>query len=496
MNIGKKFLSRIYLFISASLCFAQQFSLSDKTFTNPAVYIAFVLAALFCFCVYWISKESRKRLKNVISQDDLTGLPTQKYFKAEVRKILRSAKPGEYTMLSLDIVKFRYITETFSQQVGNSILIELAKHLEEVAPKGSLICRNYTDNFSILVPLAIFPVLEDYILLFTNIKPQTANLLPEHYQIEFSSGAYVIETTEEDVTFIVEKADTARELGRSGLNPKRLALYTDQMQNDAQHEKDITLDMNRAFENQEFVVYYQPKFRFDNGNIMGAEALIRWNHHIKGMLPPGDFVPLFERNGFIQKIDIFVFESVCRFLDRWNKSGINGTCPLPIIISCNLSRAQLYNPDVANLYAEIAGKYQIAPCQIEIELTESLMMDNKERLLKAMNEIKDAGFSISVDDFGSGFSSLSLLKDIPANVIKLDKEFLNTESENKKEKVIINSVINMAKELDLTTVAEGVEDQMQADLLKSMGCDIVQGFFYARPMPEEQYEALLRNAVN
>ena len=169
---------------------------------------------------------------------------------------------------------------------------------------------------------------------------------------------------------------------------------------------------------------------------------------------------------------------------------------MPIVISCNLSRVQLYNPDVANMYAEIAGKYQIAPCQVEIELTESLMMDNKERLLKAMNDIKNAGFTISVDDFGSGFSSLSLLKDIPANVIKLDKEFLNTEGENKKEKVIINSVINMAKELDLTTVAEGVEDQSQSDLLKSMGCDIVQGFFYARPMPEEQYESLLRNAVN
>ncbi|MBR4464337.1 MAG: GGDEF domain-containing protein [Treponema sp.] len=496
MDSGKKFLSFSFLFTCGCLSFSQQFTISDETFTNPAVYIVFVLAALFCFCVYWISKESRRRLREVISQDDLTGLLTQKRFKAEVRKILRTAKPGEYTMLSLDIVKYRYITETFSQQVGNSVLIELAKHLEEVAPPGSLICRNYTDNFSILVPIAIFPVLEDYILLFTNIKTQTTNLLPEHYQLEFSSGAYVIENTSEDVILIIEKADTARELGKNGLNPNRLALYTDQMQNDAEHEKDITLDMNRAFENQEFVVYYQPKFRFDNGKIMGAEALIRWNHHTKGMLPPGDFVPLFERNGFIQKIDIFVFENVCRFLDRWNKSGPNGTCPMPIVISCNLSRVQLYNPDVANMYAEIAGKYQIAPCQVEIELTESLMMDNKERLLKAMNDIKNAGFTISVDDFGSGFSSLSLLKDIPANVIKLDKEFLNTEGENKKEKVIINSVINMAKELDLTTVAEGVEDQSQSDLLKSMGCDIVQGFFYARPMPEEQYESLLRNAVN
>ena len=491
---SKMFFLWLFLLVGCVPLSAQQFSLSDKTFTNPIVYISIVLAALFCFCAYWLNKESHKRLREVISQDELTGLSTQKRFKAEVRKILRGAKPDEYTMLSLDIVKYRYITETFSQEVGNSILIELAKHLEEVAPKGSKICRNYTDNFSMLIPVTLFPVLEDYVLLFTNLKAQTANVLPEHYQLEFSSGAYIISDTSEDVGNIIEKADTARELGRNGLHPNRLSLYTDQMKSDAEHEKTITLDMNRAFENNEFEVYYQPKFRFDNGHIMGAEALIRWNHHTRGMLPPGDFVPLFERNGFIQKIDIFVFESVCQFLDRWNKSGPDGTCPKPIIISCNLSRAQLYNPDIANIYAEIAGKYQIAPCQVEIELTESLMMDNKERLLKAMNDIKQAGFSISVDDFGSGFSSLSLLKDIPANVLKLDKEFLNTGGENKKEKVIINSVINMAKELQMTTVAEGVEDQKQSDLLKQMGCDIVQGFFYARPMPENQYEMLLHNA--
>ena len=495
MSFFKKVLALSAVILFGSKCFSQQFSISNRVFTNPIVYIVIVLATLFCFCVFWINKESRKRLREFISQDELTGLPTQKYFKQLVKQALKNAKPGEYTMMSLDIVKYRYITETFSQEVGNSIIIELTKHLEEVLPKGSLVCRNYTDNFSILIPISVFPVLEDYVLLFTNIHPQTENLLPEHYQLEFTSGAYIIEDIDEDIALIIEKADTARELGRNGISSNRLALYTDQMRRNAEHEKNITLDMNRAFEKQEFEVYYQPKFRFDNGRIMGAEALIRWNHHTKGMLPPGDFVPLFERNGFIQKIDIFVFEQVCKFLDRWNKAGPNGTCPIPIIISCNLSRAQLYNPDVADMYAEIAGKYQIEPCQVEIELTESLMMDNKDRLLKAMNEIKNAGFTISVDDFGSGFSSLSLLKDIPANVIKLDKEFLNTGNDNPKEKVIINSVINMAKELRLTTVAEGVEDKHQSDLLKSMGCDIVQGFYYARPMPENQYEALLRNSL-
>lgn len=307
-------------------------------------------------------------------------------------------------------------------------------------------------------------------------------------------AVYEIKNNKEDIESIIDKADTARKAGKVGINPRRICVFSSEMEDSSQNEKDIVFDMERALKENEFIVYYQPKFLFNSEKIIGAEALIRWNHKKRGLLTPSYFIPFFEKNGFIEKIDLLVFENVCQFLDRWNKSQKDKKEKQALTISCNLSRVQLYKPDVAKLYKDIASKYEIAPSTIEIELTESLMMDNKERLLKAMNEIKNAGFSISVDDFGSGFSSLSLLKDIPANVLKLDKEFLNSQNDTKKEHIIINSVINMAKELDMQTVAEGVEDKEQATVLKQMGCDIVQGFYYAKPMPTSDFNDLLKNS--
>lgn len=435
------------------------------------------------------------RLRNFIQKDSLTGLSTTRKFIDDTKKALSKAGSSEYSIVSLDINSYRYITEAFGQEKGMEIISKLGHHFAHTAPKGSLACRNYNDNFSFLIHATMLPVLEDMILNMTTIPANISAMLPDHFKLEFSIGVYEISDTSEDIAQMMDKAETARKAGRTGLNPKRICVFTSEMETTTQKEKDIIFDMERAFQENEFVVYYQPKFLFDTGKIIGAEALVRWNHKKKGLLAPSYFVPLFEKNGFIGKIDLMVFENVCQFLDRWNKAQKNSKEKKAITISCNLSRIQLYNPDVAKIYKEIASKYEIAPSSIEIELTESLMMDNKDRLLKAMNEIKNAGFSISVDDFGSGFSSLSLLKDIPASVIKLDKEFLNSK-DTEKEHIIINSVINMAKDLKMNTVAEGVEDKNQSDMLKNMGCDIVQGFFYAKPMPSSEFSTLLGNTDN
>ncbi len=451
------------------------------------LFILLVVISILLLC-------SVKWIKNKILKDELTGLSTQKKFIEDVKKLLEKSASPKYSLVSIDINSFRYITQVFGQDKGNQILAELAKQFKSTAPKGALLCRNYNDNFSILLETTILPILEDLIVNMTTITPKIKKLLPEHYKLEFSIGVYEIKDSTEDVAIIMDKAQTARKAGKTSLNPKRICVFTSQMETNSQQEKDILFDMERAFQENEFIVYYQPKFLFNSEKIIGAEALVRWNHKKKGLLAPSYFIPMFEKNGFIEKIDRLVFENVCQFLDKWNKSQADKTEKQPLTISCNLSRVQLYNPDIAKTYKEIASKYEIAPSKIEIELTESLMMDNKERLLKAMNEIRNAGFSISVDDFGSGFSSLSLLKDIPATVIKLDKEFLNSQ-DTKKEHIIINSVINMAKNLNMETVAEGVEDKKQSDLLKNMGCDIVQGYFYAKPMTESDFTEKLNSSL-
>ena len=474
----------------------KMFLLTAQEFKNPLILLIGITALLICLCFFWLSRLSKRKLNNLLLKDTLTGFPTKRKFCELLPLILKDAIPEEYSIISLDINNFHYVTDTFGQLTSDTVLQMLARHLRETFPEGSLYCRNYADNFYILIKASFRPILEDYVANATSLQPLLRDVLPEHYQLEFSVGVYVVTDTEEKPEIMLENANMARQLGKYGLNPKRISYYTEEMKTNTERDKDVTLDMNRAFKENEFEVFFQPKFNFKTGEVIGAEALIRWNHKQKGLLTPNYFVPLFERNGFIQKIDMLVFERVCQFLDRWNKSGKGGTCPHPITISCNLSRAQLYNPDIAKKYTEVARQYQIAPSKIEIELTESLMMGNKERLLRAMNEIKSAGFEISVDDFGSGFSSLSLLKDLPANVIKLDKEFLNTSDNNDKEQIIINSIIGMAKQLDITTVAEGVEDQAQSDLLKAMGCDIVQGYYYAKPMPTQEYESLLHTQLD
>ncbi len=427
-------------------------------------------------------------------QDELTGLNTTKKFIIDVKKKLANSRASEYSLVSIDINSYRYITEAFGQEKSLNIIKALGHHFAKSAPENSVLCRNFNDNFSFLINATFLPILEDIVINMTSVPDEITSLLPDHFKLEFSIGVYEIKDPAENVEVMMDKAETARKAGKAGLNPKRICIFTTQMENTTQHEKDIIFDMERAFQENEFIVYYQPKFLFNTGKIIGAEALVRWNHKKRGLLTPSYFVPLFEKNGFIEKIDLLVFENVCQFLDKWNKAQAGKKEKQPITISCNLSRVQLYNPDIAKIYKAIASKYEIAPSSIEIELTESLMMDNKDRLLKAMHDIKNAGFSISVDDFGSGFSSLSLLKDIPANVIKLDKEFLNTQNDTEKEHIIINSVIKMAKDLDMTTVAEGVEDEKQSELLKNMGCDIVQGFFYAKPMPSSAFNELLEKS--
>lgn len=427
-------------------------------------------------------------------QDELTGLNTTKKFIIDVKKKLANSKASEYSLVSIDINSYRYITEAFGQEKSLNIIKALGHHFAKSAPENSVLCRNFNDNFSFLINATFLPILEDIVINMTSVPDEITSLLPDHFKLEFSIGVYEIKDPAENVEVMMDKAETARKAGKAGLNPKRICIFTTQMENTTQHEKDIIFDMERAFQENEFIVYYQPKFLFNTGKIIGAEALVRWNHKKRGLLTPSYFVPLFEKNGFIEKIDLLVFENVCQFLDKWNKAQAGKKEKQAITISCNLSRVQLYNPDIAKIYKAIASKYEIAPSSIEIELTESLMMDNKDRLLKAMHDIKNAGFSISVDDFGSGFSSLSLLKDIPANVIKLDKEFLNTQNDTEKEHIIINSVIKMAKDLDMTTVAEGVEDEKQSELLKNMGCDIVQGFFYAKPMPSSAFNELLKKS--
>ncbi|MEG0115771.1 MAG: EAL domain-containing protein, partial [Hydrogenoanaerobacterium sp.] len=228
-----------------------------------------------------------------------------------------------------------------------------------------------------------------------------------------------------------------------------------------------------------------------DGKIVGAEALIRWNHPQKGLIPPIMFVPIFEKNGFIKKIDLYVFEQTCQMFARWRNAGFGD---IPITVSVNLSRLHIHNTNLAEQLLEITQKYEIDPSLIELELTESMVFYNTVELIDTMHKLKSVGFKISVDDFGSGYSSLNLLKDLPADILKLDKAFLDgleSSDSNNAGQMIIKKIIEMAQCLNLITVAEGVETAEQVKMLTQMGCNIAQGYYYAKPMPMKEFENLL-----
>jgi len=246
--------------------------------------------------------------------------------------------------------------------------------------------------------------------------------------------------------------------------------------------------MNQALENGDFKVFLQPKYDFKTEKAVGAEALVRWQHPKKGMIKPDSFIPIFEKNGFVTKIDLFVFEEICKMQKAWAAEGRE-----PMIISINQSRLHLRNPAYVATLKSIIERYDVNPGMIELELTESAFFCNMNIVFDVTRRLHKIGFRLSIDDFGSGYSSLNILKDIFIDVIKLDREFLKESSDATRGIKVIKSIIAMAIDLGIETVAEGVETREQVELLREMGCNLAQGFYYAKPMAIPQFVKLLEH---
>lgn len=449
----------------------------------------FVISLILLFSAVLILIFLKKSLS--VEIDNITGIPTYIHFEKETKKTLSKAKSGEYAILSLNIDNFRFLNNTIGIINGNEILRRLGLHFSRNRLKGEKICRFYADNFIFFIKSPdFFWSIEERVFEITDVKDLLRDLLPEKYTLNFTSSIYYIEDPRSSVESMVDKANLAQKLQKHTYTTHRVIEYTKEMAKNVEWKREISVTMEKAIENREFEVYFQPKFRFSDKGCIGAEALIRWNNPAKGLLLPGTFVPLFEDNGFIERIDKYVLIRVCVFLEKWAATpGYS-----PITISFNLSRHNLDNPHLIKELRETTDKYDIGKNKIEVELTETIMFQNQQQIINVMNEIKKAGFQVSVDDFGSGYSSLNLLKSIPADVIKLDKGFITEHPEDNKESIIITSVIDMAKKLNITTVAEGVETKNQSELLKNIGCDIVQGFYYAKPMKGSEFRKLLQNS--
>lgn len=388
----------------------------------------------------------------------------------------------DYAFVHFDIKEFRVINEVYGHIAANKVLCNIVKSMNE-SDFVYTSARCHNDNFAMMIK----DMPEE--LMIARLKEFFNDLsyLEEdpNYRIYFRCGVVPMQRSLLSGNRVADAGKLAQKLGTSH-NKTDIVIFTDKMHEDILWGNYIKAYLDTAVENDEFVVYLQPKFDIRTEKIKGAEALIRWNYKKKEFLYPGRFIPFFERDGSIGKIDDIVLRKVCMAFDKWRKEG-NILYP----VSVNLSRDRLYDKNLVKHLTEIVDSYNVYHDLIDFELTESASYDNTEQMIHVLNELRDQGFRISMDDFGTGYSSFSLLTQMPLDTLKIDKSFVDkvgVENMIAKDISVIRHIISLAKELGFICLAEGAESKDQIDELRSLGCDVIQGYYYSKPVPVEEYE--------
>ncbi len=457
-------------------------------FVGRAIY--WTVISLIIYITY-IQSRSNKRIMKVAYFDPLTELPNTAKLKLEMSAILESNKKKNYTILVIDIENFKAINEMFGYDIGDRVL-KTVKSLSESFNEPSLItARIGSDKFAMFAGNSFFDDLNFFAIA---VDSHYNELIPEltDYGGSFKIGRYHIELGETNFDDIMAKVNLAHVKAKTSKG-EFFCDYDDTLKNQVLTEADITSKMKNALANNEFKVFLQPKFSTDNTRLVGAEALVRWIEADGKMIYPNDFIPLFERNGFIVELDNYILENVCKTLRRWIDLGLG-----QITISVNCSRLNLENPFLVDSMIAIADKYQVPHEYIEIELTESTTIESAISVEKLFEDLHNHGFKISIDDFGAGQSSLGMLKNLHIDTLKMDRSFFVGGKNMQRDDMLIDSIVKMSHNLGMYVVAEGIETAEQIELLKSMNCDAIQGYFYDKPMPidnfEQKYSPMMSNS--
>lgn len=429
-----------------------------------------------------LALRSKKKIEKYAFTDTLTGYPNKTKFMMDAHKLLWSKDSAGYVLVGLDIDKFKLINSMHGFDMGNRILKEVAEILSKEMKTGEMFCREADDRFGLLLKAQpqqeVNHRLEKIIAAIFAIPEKFGN----SFQYTVSCGVYELKKTDKDIYSASEWVNLARRDAKKH-RQNWISWFGDSMRQKLIEEQEIENHMETALMRNEFQVFYQPKIDLESGKTAGAEALVRWCQKDGRMLYPGSFIPVFESNGFILKLDLYIFEQVCLHIQQWIRSGKD-----PYPISVNLSRVHLSEPNFYAKYIEVLRKYGIPSELIEIELTESMIFDNLSMMAEVIAAFKAAGLKISIDDFGAGYSSLNLLKELSFDFLKLDKEFLNQAAVTDQGKKVIRSIKYLADQLDMILLAEGVETGEQAEFLKEIGCDLAQGYYFSRPMSRENFE--------
>lgn len=424
--------------------------------------------------------EMEKELDYYKDYDTLTNVYNKNAFYREVSIRIHQEPLSTYQILCIDIEHFKLINDLYGTHQGDQLLMYLASNIKDDFKETASICgRIGPDIFALLLPSHQGGEKAASMIVSVANAYQALDI-----KIAFAIGIYDIEDKETSVSLMCDRAMMAANTVK-GLYMKHYAWYNDTMRNILIEEQELLSSVDHALANGEFEVYLQPKCNMNSGKITGGEALVRWNHPQKGMIPPKDFIPIFEKNGFIKKLDVYVWEQTAKWLHEWSKQHT----VLPV--SVNISRIDVIGLDVYQIFQDLIETYQLDSSWLQLEITESAYSSRSDDIIMVINRLMKNGFTVLMDDFGSGYSSLNILKDININVLKLDMRFL--DKHDKKSKDILESVVQMAKWLDLQVIAEGVENREQVDFLLKIGCTHAQGFYYYKPMPIPAFEDLLRH---
>lgn len=448
----------------------------------------FMLFGVLGLYVFVLRVYSNRQLFRTAFVDSLTGTDNLNRMALQFPKRLR-ALDGSAALVIFDITKFKVINDMLGYERGNLVLQRAAAIFKENLSAGEYVCRNFADNFVLLMRFTDRRELRARLSNWLTAIRRDCTGIDSCVMVDGVFGVYQVE---ENVPFYIA-LDRARFALANAKNSSKesIRFYDEKDRHRLLQERQLESIMEQALADGSFALMLQPQFNFQTGKMEGAEALVRWNHVERGMVRPDDFIPLFERNGFILKLDMFILEQAVKFLAKWRSDGKQ-----QVPIAVNFSRLHLNDSRYIPQMTRIVDEYDMPHRLIEVELTESVILSNHELAQNVVRGLHNKGFSVAMDDFGSGYSSLNVLKSLQFDSIKLDKEFVTGCEQNPTARKVVQGAVEMIKAIDAKVVAEGVETAEQAEFLRRVGCDLAQGYYFARPLPVEEFEKLLTPVPN
>ena len=426
-------------------------------------------------------KETSIELKDIPENEMhrvLRGISKRNYFQRNVSELLYTSAE-RIAFIQFDIQKFKIVNDLYGEKFGDEVLDFIERQLEKCCNERQFFINLRSDVFMVVTEYKNERELQAFI---RELDSQTR--LFKSVKLQMSFGVYTVEDREMELRQMEDRAAMARKAAKKNIL-RNILFYREQFKESLYNRKFIEENMQAAISERQFCIYLQPKYSITKNEIIGAEALVRWLHPERGMIFPDQFIPVIEENGFIKRLDYYIWEEACRFIKRCEAAGINN-CP----VSVNVSRIHLRDNECIGILSDMIKDYSIQKKLLELEITETA--DDQQISMKAL-QLKEEGFTLLMDDFGSGYSSLNILLETPFDVIKLDRKFMINMMLSGKGRLILEQVITMADKLQLGVLAEGVETKEQVELLQNIGCDQVQGYYYAKPMPEDEFYNLLLN---